>query len=95
MYSPQKIVVVFCCFGGVFFVVVFWGWGGGGAKKFISEIRSECQTVWIQIRQDILYNKIVNIFLPITLRVYFGCSKEPSHLDGSFEYPHNYVLVEK
>ena len=31
--------------------------------------------------------KIVNIFLPISLNVCFGCSKEPSHQDGSFEYP--------
>ena len=26
-------------------------------------------------------------FLPIILNIGFGCSKEPSHLDGSFEYP--------
>ena len=31
-------------------------------------------------------HKIVNIFLPIILRICFGCSKEPSHSDGSFEY---------
>ena len=30
---------------------------------------------------------IVNIFLPIIFNIYFGCSKEPSHWDGSFEYP--------
>ena len=28
-----------------------------------------------------------NIFLPISFNICFGCSKEPSHLDGSFEYP--------
>ena len=27
------------------------------------------------------------IFIPITLNICFGCSKEPSHRDGSFEYP--------
>ena len=27
------------------------------------------------------------IFLPISLNMCFGCSKEPSHWDGSFEYP--------
>ena len=27
------------------------------------------------------------IFLPINLNMCFGCSKEPSHRDGSFEYP--------
>ena len=26
-------------------------------------------------------------FLPISLNMCFGCSKEPSHRDGSFEYP--------
>ena len=28
----------------------------------------------------------VNIFLPIILSICFGCSKELSHGDGSFEY---------
>ena len=31
--------------------------------------------------------KIINIFLPISFNICFGCSKEPSHWDGSFEYP--------
>ena len=30
---------------------------------------------------------IVNIFLSISVNICFGCSKEPSHRDGSFEYP--------
>ena len=30
--------------------------------------------------------KIVIIFLSISLSICFGCSKEPSHQDGSFEY---------
>ena len=30
--------------------------------------------------------KIVNIFLPISFNLCFGCSKEPSHSDGYFEY---------
>ena len=29
----------------------------------------------------------VIIFLSISLNMCFGCSKEPSHQDGSFEYP--------
>ena len=29
----------------------------------------------------------MNIFLPINFSICFGCSKEPSHWDGSFEYP--------
>ena len=31
--------------------------------------------------------KIVTIFLPINLNMCFGCSKEQSNWDGSFEYP--------
>ena len=30
--------------------------------------------------------KLVNIFLPISFNICFGCSKEPFHLDGAFEY---------
>ena len=33
--------------------------------------------------------KIVKIFLPISFNICCGCSKEPSHWDGSFEYPHH------
>ena len=32
-------------------------------------------------------HKIAIIFLTIRLNMCFGCSKEPSHRDGSFEYP--------
>ena len=31
--------------------------------------------------------KIAIIFLSISLNMCFGCSKEPSHQDDSFEYP--------
>ena len=31
--------------------------------------------------------KYVNIFLPIIISICFGCLKELSHSDGSFEYP--------
>ena len=31
--------------------------------------------------------KIAIIFFSISLNMCFGCSKEPSHRDGSFEYP--------
>ena len=34
----------------------------------------------------IFYRKIVIIFLPINSNICFGCSKEPSHSDSSFEY---------
>ena len=40
--------------------------------------------------------KIAIIFLSIRLNICFGCSKEPSHRDGSFEYPqHMYWLQNK
>ena len=37
--------------------------------------------------KEIYERKIVIIFLPINLNMCFWCSKEPSHLDSSFEYP--------
>ena len=37
--------------------------------------------------------KIVNIFLPISFNICFGCSKEPSHCDGSFDYPQNMLWL--
>ena len=37
--------------------------------------------------EQIFWRKIVIIFLPINLNICFGCSKEPSHRDVSFEYP--------
>ena len=36
--------------------------------------------------KHIFQRKIVNIFLPIIFSLCFGCSKEPSHWDGSFEH---------
>ena len=32
-------------------------------------------------------HKIAIIFLSISLNMCFGCSKEPSHRDSSFDYP--------
>ena len=40
--------------------------------------------------------KIAIIFLSISLNMCFGCSKELSHQDGSFEYPqHTFWLRNK
>ena len=40
--------------------------------------------------------KIVNIFLPISLNICYGCYKDLSHWDGSFEYPqHTFWLRNK
>ena len=44
------------------------------------------EPTWVQIRKFYL-RKILIIFLPIYLNMCFVCSKEPSHWDGSFEYP--------
>ena len=35
----------------------------------------------------------MSVFLPINLIVCFRCSKGPSHLDGSFEYPQHMFWV--
>ena len=42
---------------------------------------------WHGLDKQNMKSKIVNNFLPISFNICFGCSKEPSHLDGSFEYP--------
>ena len=40
--------------------------------------------------------KLVYIFLPIIFNIHFGCSKEPSHWNSSFEYPqHKFWLRNK
>ena len=41
---------------------------------------------WVKINK-FFERKIFNISLPIRCNICFGCSKEPSHWDGSFEYP--------
>ena len=41
----------------------------------------------------IFKHKIVIIFLSISLTMCFGCSKEPSHPDGSFEYPQHMIWL--
>ena len=37
--------------------------------------------------------KIAIIFLTISLNMCFGCSKEPPHRDGSFEYPQHMLWL--
>ena len=59
------------------------------------ELISSTSSVVISIlTHSLLVAIFVNIFLPISLNMCFGCSKEQSHRDGSFEYP-QHVLVEK
>ena len=43
---------------------------------------------WVQINVNTNFErKNINIFFSMGLNICFGCSKEPSHRDGSFEYP--------
>ena len=37
--------------------------------------------------------KNVNIFLAVIFSICFGCLKEPSHRDGSFEYPQHMIWL--
>ena len=62
----------------------------GGNKEYYYY----CFGVGAQVQINTIFeHTIVNIFLPISFNICFGCSKEPSQ---SFGYPqHNYVLVEK
>ena len=46
---------------------------------------------YIGLNKQICECKIVNIFLLISFIICFGCSKEPSHWDGSFEYPQHMI----
>ena len=39
------------------------------------------------VRNIIGLDKIVNIYLSMSLNICFGCSKESSQVDDSFEYP--------
>ena len=71
---------------------------------YLFGIPSECQPVLVQNRPDILgldkaqirivcAPKIAFIFLPINLNMCFGCSKELSLRDGSFEYPQHMIWL--
>ena len=59
-----------------------------------AENQDSGQTAWMRRVNSfriskIFERKIVNILFSISLNICFGCSKEPSHWDGSFEnyYP--------
>ena len=62
------------------------------AQRF-SSIRHSCTT---GLDKQRFQRKIVNIFLLINFDICFGCLKETSHLDISFEYPqHMFQLRNK
>ena len=45
-----------------------------------------CLAIFFSVKSHI-------IFLSISLSMSFGCSKEPSHRDGSFEYPQHMIWL--
>ena len=51
-----------------------------------------CIPLFVQVRKH-LSIKLYFLFLPINLNLCFWCSKEPSHCDGSFEYPQHIVWL--
>ena len=54
----------------------------------VTHMWGPCFVMWFLLSQVKInknyQRKIVNIFLPISLTIFFGSSKEPSHEDGSF-----------
>ena len=54
-------------------------------SKFIFEVSLTAVNTQVYINKN-FQRKIVNIFFPTAFSICFGCSKEPSHRDGSFEY---------
>ena len=50
--------------------------------------------IYIGLDEQIFFElEIVTIFLPISYNICFGCSKEPSHRDGSFDYPQHMIWL--
>ena len=45
------------------------------------------QNIYTGQSKHIFLRKLVNNFLSSSFNICFGCSKELSHRDGSFEYP--------
>ena len=53
-----------------------------------------CSLLYVQVGEMFVI-KIVIIFLSNSQNMCFGCSKEPSHGDGSFEYPQHMFWLGK
>ena len=58
----------------------------GGSNTLYRKIYITNTVSMIQIGKNFQHN-IMTIFLSISFNICFGCSKEPSDQDGSFEYP--------
>ena len=55
------------------------------SRRFM--MRITCSTTnTVLDKQQKNQRKFVKFFSPINFNMCFGCSNEPSHLDGSFEY---------
>ena len=57
------------------------------AKSLVLAYLNSVVAIIISLDKHFFEWYIVNIFLSISLNICFGCSKEPSHWDGSFECP--------
>ena len=71
----------------VYIVRVYYSGGPKSAQKQFALYQllgsASCRNISLQFFERL----IVIIFLPIGLNICFGCSKESSHWDGSFECP--------
>ena len=56
-------------------------------SDFVLHLQVHIKEYIIGLDKQKFQHTIVNMFLPINFEICFGCSKEPSHRDGSFEYP--------
>ena len=52
-----------------------------------AEVLRWTMCIYLSSEANFFLRKSLIIFLTISLNMRFGCSKEPSHIDGSFEYP--------
>ena len=55
--------------------------------------RRKMEQCVIDLDKQFFQRTIANIFLTIIFNIWFGCSKEPSHGDGSFEYPQHMIWL--
>ena len=74
------------------FLSVLWMLGVGTESKNLTDDEVALQESFIAPLEVNLYIIFIwpdkqNFVLPIRFNICFGCSKEPFHRDGSFEYP--------
>ena len=69
------------------FLVCLIGGALTQAKSSLSSWFSSLTTEWKAADKPNPVHKAVNIFIPISFNIGFGCLEEQSHRDCSFEYP--------